>query len=377
MNQTALLATTKNADTAYAEPTLYAMQPLTKFADIAGSYYFSAEGSIWHRLNVSANGVVSYDCKPFAVSSNFVPVGYDACSISKSLSVSLKPLAPPFWELTTLTGDDGYELERISTVIFAKSAKGRVTYTGDVQGKWCSGGVCTPFAGGSMRVLQETQNYESPVSWAGTWAANRQGAKSSVFTQDQVGIGKASLGVTLKGMLNKELLNIEPTRNIYGIASFMPETNPQEVLGSAPTSMTSKFYGRSEFQNFGGNIAIEQSPINSAALFEKTVLKTLTTTFLADGTSGYNLPAQFSASVGDRFVSLEVSTQVGSDSTQRQTLLTDSVDYQYDPVTGRLVFRSPIPAQDDSGNAVHVLVKIILSPLGMRGSPISWAIRVQ
>jgi hypothetical protein len=383
ISQTILLATTKVSSSATAEPTVYAAQPLINFSEISGNYYQTQWGPFGIRLNVTSSGTVSVDCKNFGVTqvTGEVSNTYDSCTTISVSNARLEPLSSPYWKLT-------YEIKykdltaysvNTSTVLFAKGSTGRVAYIGENSTKFCyDNGICSIHNHGST-IWQETQNFISPANYSGDWLFNRQGATSSSINLSASGTGVTSSGLAVSATFSKELTNIDPTRNALDVSSYLntisPVSNPLVTTGAIATNI----YGRSELKSLGGNISTERSLINNSALFDKVALETKTFTLMPNGGSGpYVVP--FTPDEVKRLAKYDVfieSAQANSIVAASSVLLAESVGYSFDPLSGAIMLRSPLPVFDDNKRSLRLVVKAHLTPVGITASPIAWGVRIR
>jgi hypothetical protein len=383
VDKTALLATTKRPGFATAEPALFATKPLTNFSEITGSYYQTQSGPFWIRLNVAVNGAVSVDCKSFAAiqASGEMSDSYDPCTTISVSNARLEPLSSPYWKLS-------YEIKYnelaaygiyTSTVLFAKGATGRVAYFGENSSKFCYGnGVCDVLNDiGS--VWQETQNFSSPANYSGGWLFNRQGASSSLINLEASGLGATSSGLSITATFSKELTNIDPTRNALDIASYLNTTSTLSNPLATTNVTVGSMYGRSQLKSLGGNISIERSLVNGSAIFDKVALEAKTFTLPSNGGTGpYVVP--FGNDEVSRLAKYDVfieSAQPNSAAATSSMLLTESIDYSFDQMSGTIVLRSSIPIFDSERRALRLTVKAYLAPAGMTANPLAWGVRIR
>jgi hypothetical protein len=382
-SQTALLATTKSSDSAIAEPTLFATQPLINFSEISGSYYQTQYGPFWIRLNVTSSGNVSVDCKNFAAiqGAGEASITYDPCTTITVSNARLEPQFSPYWRLTyEIRYEDltAYSVDT-STVLFAKGANGRVAYIGESSNKLCyDNGVCE-VSNHASTVWQEAQNFTAPANYSGDWLFNRQGATSSLINLKASGSGTISSGLALTATFSKELANIDPTRNSLDIASYLKTSSTVSDLLVTTTDTVAGIYGHSAIKSLGGNTVVEKSLINNSAMFDRAALQTKTFTLIANGTSGpYVVPfAPDEASRLAKYDVFVVSTQPNGTSAASSVLLAESIDYSFDQLSGAIVLRSPLPVLDSNKRSLRLEVQAYLTSVGTTASPIAWGVRIR
>jgi hypothetical protein len=386
-SQKTLLASTRTSDTAQLEPTLFALQPLVNFRDIAGSYYIRSYGPFWYRLNVLADGSFNIDCKSFSAIEILadMPFAFDACEGITFSQVSLQALSAPYWRLDfqyNLSGIDGY-FTQSTTLLFANSASGRVAYTGTSTSGSCPFGGSAPCSltnDNGASIWQESQNFNTSVTYGGTWLFNRQGGDSSQLSLNDAGTGTTASGLTAFGHFSSALANIDQTRNIYHVNSFSTTVTSFIDTASMPNSVTALIpYGRSSLRGLGGNTAVETSTINEDALFRRVLLETKTFTIIPNGTSGpFSISASPSEAARIRSIELSVDTyDLSGSMVMTSNPLSSGYDYWFDIFNRQVTLRSPISFVDSQGRQVRLSVKAVLTPVGIKADPVSWGVRIR
>ncbi len=383
VDKTTLLATTKMPGSATTEPAVFVTQPLTNFSEITGNYYQTQSGPFWIRLNVTNSGAVSVDCKSFVAiqASSDVSATYDPCTNISVSNARLEPLSSPYWKLTYEIKDKELAFYSIytSTVLFAKGATGRVAYFGENTSKFCYEiGMCNVLNNVST-VWQETQNFTSSANYSGEWLFNRQGSTSALMNLNAEGLGATSAGLSITATFSKEIANIDTTRDALFITSYFNANSTSSNLLTTTNAVTTNIYGRSKLKSLGGNVVIEQSSINGSALFDKAALETKTFTLPSIGMSGPYV-VLFANSEVNRLAKYDVyleSVQPNSSAVTSSMLLTESVDYLFDQMSGTITLASPIPIFDSEKRVLRLTVKAYLTPAGIPANPVAWGVRVR
>jgi hypothetical protein len=391
-DQSTVLASTRSSVSALPEPTLFVVKPLTKIADIAGTYYLYQNRPFWFRINITGSGTATLDCKSFKLIYDLLPSQYedDACEGFISGSASVRQLSPPFWELKyqikASYGTIEDLLESTSIAVFSNTSKGKVAYLGAGFGKSCSNSYC--FSHGPMQnttLLKESQTFSATPTWDGNWAFNRQGGAGALMSLSADGLGKLASGRGVK--LTKQTLtnNLDASLMPVDIVSFNTITVTIPTLDGTTTTIANDIYGVSDLDNIGSNLAIvdryKPSSLNKNAFFDRVPLTLSDKVFslVPNNTSG---PYSIDLGVEDqkRIARIDVFLDtLGLDGTtvDSSTLLSENIDYAFEPFSGRFVFRLPIPSTDINGRQMRLSIKPYLVPIGTPVNPSAWGIRVR
>jgi hypothetical protein len=391
-DQSTVLASTRSNVSALPEPTLFVVKPLTKIADIAGTYYLYQNRPFWFRINIAGNGTATLDCKSFKLIYDLLPSQYedDACEGFISGSASVRQLSPPFWELKyqikASYGTIEDLLESTSIAVFSNTSDGKVAYLGAGFGKSCSNSYC--FSHGSMQnttLLKESQTFSAAPTWDGGWAFNRQGGAGALMNLSVDGLGKLASGRGVKLTKQTSTNNLDASLMPVDIVSFTTITVTIPTPDGTTTTLANDTYGVSDLDNIGSNLAIvdryKPSSLNKNAFFDRVPLTLADKIFslVPNNTSG---PYSIELGVGEqkRIAKIDVSLNIlGLDgiSVESSTSLSENIDYVFEPFTGQILFRWPVPAKDEAGRQYRLSIKPYLIPLGMTFNPTAWGIRVR
>jgi hypothetical protein len=401
-SQLTVLASTKSSVEALPEPTVFAAQPLTSFADIAGSYYLYSNLPYWYRINIASNGTITLDCKSFVYTESLEgsTLSLDFCEDFVAGSASIQPLTSPFWKITySFMGNDvvngNFTFEHTATMMFAKTATGRIAYRGAISAGSCSpaSASCNPEFFNTLKAYQEAKNYAAPIAWPGTWAFNRQGGSSTVLSLRTTGTGTTSSGLNVASTLPftlgnpdfQSVIEINMDKSLLGLnlTSYSTHTSIVNNLTGAIMVSGSDSDGQSHLNNFGGQLATADTrgigSLNSSAIFEKIPLETKKIYIPATGVSGpytLTIPEELTRVDSSMEVSIEVYNPNGPE-VYSSTPITEGQDFFFNPFLGTIVFRAPVPSIDDQVRPVRITVKYALAPLGMTNRPDSWGVRVK